>query len=53
MAKKFVFRSNQIIGSSNAETDGKFLSSCFLNTGDYDVLENTEDPRNIIIGRTA
>jgi hypothetical protein len=53
MTKKFVFKSNQIIGTASAETDGNFLSNCFINTGDFDVIYNTEDPRNILIGRTG
>ena len=53
MAKKFVFRSNQIIGAAAAEMDDHFLSLCFINTGDIDIIRNLDDPRFILIGRTG
>jgi hypothetical protein len=53
MPKKFVFRNNQSIGAANAEKDKHFLSSCFIDTGDLNILVDCEDPRCIIAGRTG
>ena len=53
MAKKFIFRSNQIIGAASAESDFNFLSKCYIDTGDLEILNNCRDPRNILIGRTG
>ena len=53
MAKKFVFRSNQVIGNVSAESDSRYLSSCFISTGDLEILKDCEDPRNILVGRTG
>jgi hypothetical protein len=53
MAKKFVFRSNQTIGAAAAEMDHHYLSQCFINTGDINILCNCDDPRRILIGRTG
>ena len=53
MAKKFVFRNNQIIGAAAAESDEYYLSKCFVDTGDLEILRNCEDPRNLLVGRTG
>lgn len=53
MPKKFVFRNNQTIGAAHAESDKHFLQSCFIDTGDIDILTNCEDHRCIIAGRTG
>ena len=53
MAKKFIFRSNQIIGAASAESDEYYLNKCFVDTGDLYILQNCEDPRNILVGRTG
>lgn len=53
MAKKFVFRSNQIIGAAAAEADDHYLSQCFIDTGDLDIIRDCSDPRIILIGRTG
>ncbi len=53
MTTKFVFRSNQIIGASSAESDEYYLSRCFVDTGDLVIIRNCEDPRNILVGRTG
>lgn len=53
MSKKFIFRSNQIIGAAAAEQDGAFLSQCFIDTGDLAILCDCEDPRRILVGRTG
>jgi hypothetical protein len=53
MTKKFIFRHNQSIGAAQAELDARYLSECFIDTGDLDILSNCEDPRRIISGRTG
>jgi len=53
MTKKFVFRSNQIIGAAAAEADDHYLSQCFIDTGDLDIIKDCSDPRIILIGRTG
>src|SRR3990172_12605464 len=53
MTKKFIFRSNQIIGAASAESDEYYLNKCFVDTGDLYILQNCEDPRNILVGRTG
>lgn len=49
----FRFRKNATIGEPDAESDGKYLNECFLDTGDYDVLADTDQPQRIIVGRTG
>jgi hypothetical protein len=53
MPKKFIFRSNQIIGAAAAEADDHYLSQCFIDTGDLGLIRNCSDPRLILIGRTG
>lgn len=49
----FRFRRNDNIGAAMAEADDKFLSQCFVDTGDLSALANVEDPRRIVVGRTG
>jgi hypothetical protein len=49
----FRFRRNDTIGAAGAEQDSEFLSACFVDTGDIAVLENVEEPRFIVLGRTG
>lgn len=53
MSKKFVFRSNQQIGSASAELDHHYLRQCFIDTGDIEIIKDCSDPRLILIGRTG
>lgn len=48
-----VFRRNIRVGSPDAENDDLFLESCFIDTGDLDVLKDCRDPRRIVLGRTG
>lgn len=41
------------IGAISAENDGQFLSACFIETGDYDALIDTDDDKSILLGRTG
>lgn len=57
MAKRsdseFRFRKTDRIGAASAEDDNEFLETCFLETGDYEVLKNKGDNRQIVLGRTG
>ena len=49
----FKFRQSDHIGAADAEHDTVFLSKCFIDTGDLDVVKDLTDHRQIIIGRTG
>ncbi|MBE9525727.1 MAG: DNA repair ATPase [Proteobacteria bacterium] len=49
----FVFKKHMSVGESDAENDNKFLAECFTDIGDYEVLENTDAPQSIVLGRTG
>ena len=50
---QFKFRKNDRIGSVDAEDDRKYLQSCFVDTGDLDLLADPEEQRRIVVGRTG
>lgn len=45
-ADKFKFRRHGTIGAAAAEEDERFLTACFINTGDLDTLLDCENPEN-------
>lgn len=47
------FRKHDKVGRADAEEDAEFLSECFVDTGDLDVLLDCGDTRRIVIGRTG
>lgn len=49
----FKIRKGISIGEPDAESDQKYLASCFVDTGDYDTLINLESAQRIIVGRTG
>ncbi|MCC2682803.1 MAG: repair protein [Nitrosospira multiformis] len=49
----FRIRKGMSIGEPDAESDGKYLSACFIKTGDYETLVDLEAPQRIIVGRTG
>jgi polynucleotide 5'-kinase involved in rRNA processing len=51
--QQFRFRKHETIGTEGAEEDREFLSSCFVDTGDFSVLQDTESPKCIVVGRTG
>ncbi len=55
MAKNetYRFRKLDTIGAPDAQQDQEFLSTCFVDTGQIDVLRNCADARRIIVGRTG
>ena len=52
-AAKFRFRKNDRIGAAAAEDDEDFLTDCFVDNGDLDLLQDVSDNRQILIGRTG
>jgi hypothetical protein len=53
MANKFRFRSTDTVGVADAESDRAFLSECFVDTGEIDLLLDCSDHRRIVLGRTG
>lgn len=51
--KDFVFKKHMSVGEADAENDVKFLEDCFIDNGDYEVLNDTTTPQSIILGRTG
>ncbi|AQT61838.1 P-loop ATPase, Sll1717 family [Cellvibrio sp. PSBB023] len=49
----FVFRKHMNIGEADAENDKGFLSDCFVDNGDLEVLEDTAAAPAIVLGRTG
>ncbi len=49
----FRIRRGASIGEPDAESDEDYLSSCFIDTGDYNLLEDCKNPQRIIVGRTG
>ncbi|WP_163391837.1 P-loop ATPase, Sll1717 family [Enterovibrio norvegicus] len=49
----FVFRKHMSIGEVDAENDTRFLRDCFVDTGDFEVLEDTSCSQCIVLGRTG
>lgn len=52
-ASLFRFQKYDTIGSLDAESDDRYLSKCFVNTGAIDILCNCGDERAIALGRTG
>lgn len=49
----FRFRKHEMIGAEGAEEDQDFLFECFVDTGDLEVLRDTDHPARIVEGRTG
>ena len=49
----FRFKKNDQIGAAGAEEDLDYLLPCYVNTGDIDLLQDTADRRQIVLGRTG
>jgi hypothetical protein len=52
-SEDFLFRSTDTVGAIEAENDKQFLEECFLDTGFLEILEDSDDYRSILIGRTG
>ena len=51
--RDFIYKKHMSIGEVDAESDKQYLRTCFIDNGDYDVLEDTDAPQAIITGRTG
>ncbi len=49
----FVFKKHMSVGEADAENDKQFLESCFVDIGDFEILEDTSAPQSIVLGRTG
>ncbi len=49
----FRFRRNESVGEPDAESDELFLTRCFIDTGDFQTLQDCSKPQRIIVGRTG
>jgi hypothetical protein len=51
--KHFTFRKHDTVGAPAAEDDIEFLHECFVDTGDFSLLQRMTDNRIIVLGRTG
>ncbi len=49
----FKFRRHDTVGNPSAESDEEFLTSCFVDNGELNILRDMSDQRNIVLGRTG
>jgi len=49
----FVFKKHMSVGEADAENDTQFLEKCFVDIGDYEILEDTTASQSIVLGRTG
>lgn len=49
----FRFRKGASIGELDAESDDAYLNTCFVDTGDYQILSDPANSHRIIVGRTG
>lgn len=47
---EFRFRRHDTIGAADAEEDVAFLRECFVETEDFAILRDCDDPRRIVVG---
>lgn len=50
---QFVFIKHDNVGAAAAENDTQYLSDCFVDTGDITFLQDRNNPKRIIVGRTG
>ena len=53
MANPIVLRRTDSIGAADAENDYLFLSQCFVDSGQIDLLLSVDEPQCVILGRTG
>ncbi|QKJ67963.1 ATPase [Deefgea piscis] len=53
MKTDYIFKRNSSIGAADAESDSKFLVNCFVDNGDLEVLQDCQNPKRIVVGRTG
>lgn len=50
---EFRFKRNDTVGTADAESDDNYISDCFIETGDLDALQDINNSKRIIVGRTG
>lgn len=50
---KFRFKKLDCIGAADAEEDGAFLATCFVENGNLATLRDCHNPRRLVLGRTG
>lgn len=50
---RFKFRKSDRIGAASAEDDADFLRTCYVNTGELDMLKNMNNNCILVLGRTG
>lgn len=50
---QFKFKKHETIGAEGAEEDSDYVTECFCDTGDLNVLCDTRQPQRIVVGRTG
>jgi hypothetical protein len=53
MTNPIVLRRTDSIGAADAENDHQFLSQCFVDSGQLDILLDCDKPQCVILGRTG
>jgi hypothetical protein len=51
--QNFIFKKHMSVGEADAENDKLFLEECFVDIGDYEILEDTNTPQSVVLGRTG
>ena len=51
--RDFIFKKHMTVGEADAENDLQFLEECFVDIGDYEILEDTNSSQSIVLGRTG
>ncbi|MCG3110894.1 MAG: hypothetical protein MCM46_03615 [Candidatus Manganitrophus sp. SB1] len=50
---RYRFRKIDNIGAADAQEDEQFLKTCFIDTGDLQMLRDCSDPHHFVMGRTG
>ena len=53
MSNPIVIKRGLRLGDLDAETDSDLLSECFIDNGELELLQNTNNPESLLIGRTG
>lgn len=49
----FTIRQRDVVGANDADEDGPWLTECFVDTGQLQVLRDMTQPQRIVLGRTG
>lgn len=52
-SKNIIFKKHANIGAVDAIDDSIYLQTCFVDTGELDILRNVQDPKCLILGRVG